>query len=303
MYICIKYTYIIHCRSYLPNLIGLLLKLITRNSLVFDMRGLWAEEILLSLKNGQHSNIYKTLNFLEKISIYFSDSIVSLTYGAKYFLEKKYKIKRNKIVVIPTCVDTRKFKFDRKNENKIKKFSCIGTILSDWFLFDWLKRFIYCVHEIDSSAQFEIISRDNKNVIFEKFNFNHEISKKITIKSACPDDIPDLIKHHCASAMFFTPGLSKLGSSPTRFGEILATGKPVICNTGIGDLDDLITKNNVGVLVKDDDLKSMKDSVEKLYELISNPITQEKCRALAESFYSLYSGVNQYSKIYNSLKN
>ena len=109
-----------------------------------------------------------------------------------------------------------------------------------------------------------------------------------------------MIQNHSASAMFFKPGLAKLGSSPTRFGEILAVGSPVICNKGVGDLDNLILKNNVGVIVKDETIKSMYRAIERLYELIENPYTAKRCRELAESVYSLSYGSERYSKIYKS---
>ena len=93
---CFKYKVnIIHCRSYVPNFLGVLLKLLTGQFLVFDMRGLWPEEIALGLPKGEKSFIYKILLRLEKLNINNSDSIISLTHAAKVFLIKKYKIKQN----------------------------------------------------------------------------------------------------------------------------------------------------------------------------------------------------------------
>ena len=224
------------------------------------------------------------MNLLEKYNINNSDSIISLTNSAKTYLQKKYFLNSEKIFVIPTCVDTSRFKFSIKPTSKINKFSCIGTVLSDWFLLDWLKRFFSCVQEIDNSAELEIITRDDKGIVKSKLGFSGHISKKVKIKSAYPEEIPYLIKNHAASAMFFTPGISKLGSSPTRFGEILSVGRPVICNSGVGDLDSLIKKNNVGVIVQDEKISSMKKAVFLLYELISNPETPKRCRGFGNRF-------------------
>ena len=97
------------------------------------------------------------------------------------------------------------------------------------------------------------------------------------------------------------PGISKLGSSPTRFGEILATGRPIICNSGVGDLDKIIKANKVGIIAKDKSKSAMQKAVKELYELISDNETSIRCRNLAESFYSLTSGSKKYSMIYKSL--
>ena len=51
-----------------------------------------------------------------------------------------------------------------------KKNLAIGTILSDWFLIDWLSLFFKCVEKYDSNAKFEIISTDNKKELIHRLN-------------------------------------------------------------------------------------------------------------------------------------
>ena len=111
--------------------------------------------------------------------------------------------------------------------------------------------------------------------------------------------MPNLISSHSASAMFFKPDISKLGSSPTRLGEILAVGRPIICNSGVGDLNAIINPNKVGIVVNDPKYRSMISAVEKLYVLINDPTTSARCRQLAEEYYSIFSGSQKYSQIYS----
>tara|TARA_B100001250_G_C19770226_1_gene776779 strand:- start:172 stop:1353 length:1182 start_codon:yes stop_codon:yes gene_type:complete len=292
---------IIHCRSYLSNFIGLLLKLLTFKPVVFDMRGLWPEEIALKLPNGKKSLIYKSLKFLERLNITQSNAIVSLTDAAKFYLINSYGLKRSIIYTIPTCVDTFRFKYSPIPKTEIKTFSCIGTILSDWFLLKWLESFFQCIEEFDTNAKFEIITRDCKEKLLSQLNITNKLARKISISSATPDEIPNILTSHSASSMFFKSGISKLGSSPTRFGEILSIGRPIICNSGVGDLKHLVKEHNVGVIVENNDHHSMIKAVEELYELISDPSTSSRCRNLANTYYSLYSGSKEYSNIYSKL--
>ena len=301
-YFCFKFNVdIIHCRSYLSNFIGLLLKLATLCPVVFDMRGLWPEEVALKLTKGRKSIIYKALKYLEKINIEHSDAIVSLTEAAKLYLINSYNLKKNIIYTMPTCVDTLKFEYSSIPNSKTKVFSCIGTILSDWFLLDWLKTFFQCIDEFDESAKFEIITRDNKELLLSRLNIKTSLANKILISSATSDEMPELLRSHSASSMFFKSGISKLGSSPTRFGEILSTGRPIICNSGVGDLNQLIKAHNVGVIVENNDHHSMNKAVKELYMLLSDPSTSLRCRKLATSYYSLGSGSKKYSNIYTKL--
>ena len=292
---------IIHCRSYLSNFIGLLLKFFTFKPVIFDMRALWPEEILLKLPNGRKSLVYKSLKYLEKLNIKQSEAIVSLTDAAKFYLIDSYNLKSSIIYTIPTCVDTFRFKYSPIPKNKIKTFSCIGTILSDWFLLNWLENFFQCIEDFDKDAKFEIITRDNKEILLSKLKIKTRLTNKISISSASSDKMPTIISTHTASSMFFKSGISKLGSSPTRFGEILSIGRPIICNSGVGDLNHLVKKNKVGVIVEKNDYQSMIKAIKELYELISDPSTSSRCRNLANTYYSLSSGSQKYSDIYDKL--
>lgn len=49
-------------------------------------------------------------------------------------------------------------------------------------------------------------------------------------------DVPVLISLMVASVFFILPAYSKKASSPTKQGELMAMGIPVICNDNIGDL-------------------------------------------------------------------
>ena len=301
IFFCIKYKInIIHCRGYLPNLVGIAIKFLLSNKLIFDMRGLWPEEIALGLKKRRKSFFYKFLKFSEIISIYYSDKVISLTNRAKDYLIDLYRINPKSIITIPTCVDIKRFEYSEPIYSKNKKFSCIGTILSDWFLTDWLSLFFRCVEKYDSKANYEIISTDNKKDLMLRLNLNISLRNKLHIRSATPDEMPSLIKNHSASSFFFKPDISKLGSSPTRFGEILAVGRPVICNSGVGDLDELVIENDVGIVVQEAKYSLMMEGVEKLYKMCDNPNTSIKCRKLAENYYSLFSGTRKYSNIYDN---
>ena len=298
---CIKYKInIIHCRGYLPNLVGLAIKFLFSKKLIFDMRGLWPEEIALGLRKGKKSFFYKFLKLSEMISIYYSDKIISLTNKARDYLIELYRIDSNSILTIPTCVDIKRFEYSQPIINGQKKFSCIGTIISDWFLIDWLSLFFKCVAQFDPNATFEIISTDNKEDLIMALNVNLALRNKININFATPDEMPSLIKFHSASSFFFKSDISKLGSSPTRFGEILSVGRPVICNSGVGDLDKLVIENEVGIVVNKPKHSLMMEGVKKLYKMVDNPDTSIRCRKLAENYYSLFSGSKKYSDIYDS---
>ena len=66
-----------------------------------------------------------------------------------------------------------------------------------------------------------------------------------------PDEVFFWLQGADIAISFIKPCYSKQSSSPTKIAEYLACGVPVISNKGIGDVDELLTKNNVGVLLDD----------------------------------------------------
>jgi hypothetical protein len=106
-----------------------------------------------------------------------------------------------------------------------------------------------------------------------------------------------------ARAMFFfiRPISSKRASCPTKFAEGLASGLPVVCNRGIGDLDDIVEREGVGVLVDGFSGASYSDAALRLKGLLEDPGLSERCRRLAEARYSVEFGVDAYYALYTEL--
>ena len=77
----------IHCRSYIPAIFGLKYKRKWNTKLLFDMRGLWADERvdgeLWNLKNPIYKLIYNYFKKKEKQFLIHSDHTISLTHNGK----------------------------------------------------------------------------------------------------------------------------------------------------------------------------------------------------------------------------
>src|SRR5262249_20491103 len=99
-----------------------------------------------------------------------------------------------------------------------------------------------------------------------------------------------------ATALFFfiRPIPSKRASCPTKFAEGLASGLPVICNRGIGDLDEIVERERVGVLVDGFSERAYLSASERLRRLLEDPDVSDRCGRLAASRYSIDLGVKAY---------
>jgi hypothetical protein len=94
---------------------------------------------------------------------------------------------------------------------------------------------------------------------------------------------------------------SKTGSSPTKLGEYLAAGLPVIVNAGVGDTDTLVESTRVGVVVGQFSLDEYARKWEEFSELSGDPDVRARCRATARQFLGLDIGIGRYREVYDAL--
>lgn len=294
---------LIHARSYLPAVVALIINRFKGIPFIFDMRALWPEELIAAGKIGRGSLMHRAIELAEKYILARSAAVVSLTNSAVNYLKKKYlyELKNKHIIVIPTCADLKRFMPSIRKFNKTKVHGCIGTILSGWFRTDLLSLWIKVAALHDSNSRFEILTLDDPKKVRNVLDPNNKLVDRLNIFSVHSEEIPIAIRDHDISIMFFTEGLSKLGSMPTRLAEALGSGIPVVVNKGVGDLDDIIKKNNIGIIVEGDSEKHIKEAFEKLQLLLQDPELPNRCLSIAETIFSLDKGTMAYHKVYRQI--
>lgn len=293
---------IIHARSYIPAAVALVVYKLTGTPFIFDMRALWPEELITAGRLKRGGLIHRILVRIERACLMHAAAVVSLTDAAVAYLKKTYpeELQFQRIAVIPTCADLDRFvPADQNSDEKV--FSCVGTVLSGWFLIDWLAAFFHVVARTDPDARFEIITRDDPDVVRQKLSGDSAFQNRIKVFGLPSDQVHAAVQQHYASTMFFTPGVSKLGSSPTRMAEILGCGLPVVANDGVGDVAAIVQRYQVGVVVEGNSQTEMETAYSSLVELIKDPELPLRCRKAAEEVFSLESGTRAYDQLYQDI--
>jgi len=294
---------LIHARSYIPAAVALLVHKLTGTPFIFDMRALWPEELITAGRLKRGSVMHKAIAWVERSCLKNAAAVVSLTHAAVDYLRETYpaELEGQVIRVIPTCADLGRFVPASTHGDSPAIYSCVGTVLSGWFHLDWLAEFFREVAEQDPQARFEVITRDEADVVRSRLGGNEDFQRRLRVFGLPSQQVHSAVQSHMVSAMFFSQGLSKLGSSPTRMGEILGCGLPVVANAGVGDVARIIEQYNVGVLVEDGSAESMKLALQQLNELRKDPELAQRCRSAAEDVFSLKAGTEVYRELYRGI--
>jgi len=290
---------IIHARSYLPAAVAWAVNRLTGTPFIFDMRALFPEELITAGRLHRNSIVYKVLIRIEKLCMRDAAIVVSLTDAAVGYLLKQYptELEVKRIAVIPTCADLKRFKPLKKMPTKLV-YGCVGTVLSGWFLLDWLAIFFNLISKENLEAKFEVVTRDDVEKVRAALDVDGKLGARLSIFSCTSEKVHQALQKQSTSVMFFTAGISKLGSAPTRLGEALGSGMPVVANEGVGDVADIIRKYNVGVIVKDKTGATMSQAINQLEVLRLDPDLRLRCRRAAEEVFSLEAGTEAYRSLY-----
>jgi glycosyltransferase involved in cell wall biosynthesis len=304
---------VVHCRSYIPSLIGLWFKTRFHTKFVFDMRGFWADERvdghLWNLKNPLYKTIYTFFKKKEHAFLQNADFVISLTTKGRHEMLQWNGIspRSEKIVVIPCCVDTALFnpaKINIRQQSTIRTelgineadfvLSYLGSI-GTWYMLDEMLDFFSVLKKQQPSAKFLFITQD-ENVRIRTTAAKKKIADTdIIIKPVSRNEVPLLLSISNWSIFFIRPSYSKMSSSPTKQGEIMAMGIPVICNAGVGDTDEIVNHYQSGLVTDSSNYESV---VSRMQSVIIDP---QNIRAGANDYFSLDKGVSKYAEIYQSL--
>lgn len=290
---------LIHARSYIPAAVAMMIGKIARVPFIFDMRALWPEELITAGRLRRGSPLHRLIVATERACLGHAAAVVSLTNAAVDYLRRTYpaEVAGQRIVVIPTCADLDRF-VPAAQPPAQRVIGCLGTVSSGWFRLDWLVAFFAAVARRDPGVMLEITTKDGPGPISAAFAGECNLSDGLRIASCPSNKVQNVIQGQIASVMFFTDGLGKLGSSPTRMGELLGCGIPVVANEGVGDVAKIVRHYQVGVLVKGPSPHEMEAAWDELQALLADPDLPRRCRHTAEEVFSLSGGTASYSRLY-----
>lgn len=303
-----------HCRSYVAAAAGLSLFQKAKVPFLFDMRGFWVDERVdngqWNLKNPLFRLAYKI--FKKKEKKYFSQSahIISLTETGKQELISNYGVLSEKVSVIPCCADLAHFDYSTvqtADQDKMRMETGIGPgdkiltylgSLGGWYLTQEMLAFFSVLKKKEPAARFLFITHDNKENILAMAATAGIAAKDIVVRPASRKEVPVMLSLSTWSVFFIKDAYSKKASSPTKQGEIMAMGIPVICND-IGDTGRIIEQTGAGIVIRSFDTTSFENAAEAASRL--EKMDKAFIRKAAFSYYDLSTGTETYARVYQAL--
>lgn len=304
---------ILHCRIHLPTLMATIARKLNKNKpkILFDIRGFFPEEYTDAGVWPEGGWLFRTAKRVEKWLLKEADGFVVLTEKARNVLFPESKTTGvdkfgRPVEVIPCCIDAKRFTQNQSRE-MVRKTLGIGErfvivyvgSLGGWYLTDKMMDFFAAAKETQLNSFVLILTQRNATNVVDLMRQRGFVDADFIVKTVEPSQLVAELAAGDIALSFIKKCYSKQSSSPTKIGEYLACGLPIIANRGVGDLDALIEDNEVGVLVND---LSREEYIKALAKIRKLENVSERCRETAKMEFSMEKvGGPRYRKIYDKL--
>lgn len=300
---------LIHCRSYMPLPAVLPVSQQKRIPFLFDMRGFWVDERCeAGIWNGPVGRVVaQHFHRLEAQAFEKAAMTITLTEDAKSLIEDRGLVQSSQIRVIACSVDQDRFRPDKALRQATRKQMNIApddTVLvhlgssGPLYMMQTTYRLLAALKSMGLPVRLLLLGEHTSQ---QHINAAKEVG--VTLH---PDDlhcqqvphanVPAFLNAADIGLSFRIKGKSSLGVSATKLGEYMSCGLPVISNTGIGDIHDIIPARQFGLVLGSHREAAIKHAASVI---ASNPFaTRAQIAKHARGRFSMKDACHKYDDIY-----
>lgn len=123
--------------------------------------------------------------------------------------------------------------------------------------------------------------------------------ENFSVQAVASSEVPSYLAAADVGLAFIKRCVSKVASSPTKNGEYLACGLPLVINAGVGDSDLLVNDWKAGVLIEDFSEDDYARAACEIETMVRDPKVRESARLVAEQVFDLNTiGAERYASLY-----
>jgi glycosyltransferase involved in cell wall biosynthesis len=303
----------VHARSQIAATIALGLKKRGGLKMIFDVRGLMAEEYVDAGHWRAGSIPYRLTKAMESRAFAEADGIVTLTEKI-WPLIRDWKGLRNREVnheVVPCCTDLEVFRYSEEDRARVRteldlqdRFVLVysGSV-GGWYLADKMADLFVELIKMKPNSHFLWLTGGPGKLIEDLMSERGIKAGQFSVRTVKPVDVPGYLCAADVGIAFYKPAFSRLATSPVKLAEYLACGLPVIINAGVGDSDDLVADQKLGAVVNDFNELEYRRALLEIEDLTSEE-TRDLARQAAERFFDVRRiGVERYARLYERVLN
>jgi glycosyltransferase involved in cell wall biosynthesis len=296
----------IHARNHVPAAMATLASRLSGCGTIFDLRGLMAEEYVDAGHWRQGGIPYRLAQSIQRVALRRADGVVTLTEAVVPHLSET-GAGPDATFVIPCCADVERIAEGAGERGAAREEIGIGERpamvyvgkFTGWYMEREMADFVAVARRSAPDLLFLIVTQADPAPMLSELDRQGIGPDDYRVLRAEHEEIGRYLAAADVGLSFVRPCFSKISSSPTKIGEYLAAGLPVVSTAGIGDIDALLRDNRVGALVDDFSEAAYEAAAAAVAVLRDDPATRERCLATAREQLSLREvGIPRYDALY-----
>ncbi len=299
---------ILHGRVHVATLMGAVARKFSsrKPKLIFDIRGFFPEEYTDAGVWPENGLLYRSAKRVERWLMKESDGFVVLTEKAR---EMILADETRPVEVIPCCVDfADRFPSDissHRDEMREKLgvagrtvYTHVGA-LGGLYLTKELADLMATARELDRRAFAIFLTQSDPAEIKTLLKERGFSASDMFVGRVDPSEIPAYLSASDVGLSFVKATYATQSRSPTKIPEYLAAGLPIIANSGVGDVDELINTEKVGLLIDKFEPETYQSALFRLRRLGN---VSERCKEVARRRFDLETvGGVRYRRLYDNI--
>ncbi len=212
------------------------------------------------------------------------------------------------VAIIPCCVDAGHFSPSPGNGRESGRavlgiaperpvLVYLGSLGGNYMLGEMLDFFL-AFRARRPGALFLFITRDDPAAIRAAAAARSIAETDLIVRAATREEVPAFVAAADLGIAFKRATFSALACSPTKLGEMLAMGVPVVVNAGVGDVEAIMADTRAGVVVRSFDRDSLLAAADAALAISLDP---DAIRDSALRWFRLDEGIDRYDRLYRSL--
>ena len=294
----------VHARNHVPAAMAMLAAPFAPHRLIFDVRGLMAEEYVDAGRWRNGGVAFRVTKWVERAGLRRAVGTVVLTQRVRQVLFAEED--RPDVFVIPCCADVERIAAGRGNRQQARAALGLGTApvmvylgkFGGWYMDAEMSDFFAVARDAMPGLHFLVITQADGSAIERQFARRAIDPTEYTVTRVEHARIGEMLGAGDIAIALIEPTLSKVASSPTKIGECLAAGLPVLA-TDVGDVKDLLDGSRAGLVLEEFSERAYRAAARALADLLGHEETSDRCIALAQRQLSLSEiGLPRYRTLY-----
>ena len=299
---------LVHARSHIAATIAWALKKRFNLKMIFDLRGLMAEEYVDAEHWAEGGLPFRLTKGMESRAFAAADGIVTLTEKIWPAIQGWKGLRSRQVdhEVIPCCTDLERFRFSDEDRFEVRKelnledqFVLVysGSV-GGWYLTDQMADLFVELRKLKPDSHFLWLTGGPRDLVERIMRTRGIMATQFSVRNVKPADVPRYLCAADVGVAFYKPTFSRLATSPVKLAEYLACGLSVIINAGVGDSCSFVREQKLGAVVEDFNSHEYRKALLEIDDLI-NEQTRARARRAAEDFFDVRTvGVDRYARLY-----